>query len=448
LKYEHATDWFQKKILKNQSSEMEGQCSFLDFDERFNVMTWTVNASNPFPFLAGCQAALSEDTYTMRHIPITQDASASAYQILSHFFLDPKMGHYTNLIAQPHGPEKPPVDHYIHDIYTSVLNELTIYASKQPIEDNDNEGEEAVNIIRNTFDRKIIKRIYMPLIYGKTPNSTYRDIRSKMSHKYDSKTVQRVVDICFQFWNRYYKDVNNLMELVQAVSWLTSYLDYNVIYGNNLFQTIQNYCKTTDDTLSVYFDLSRKKRTRVTIKESTPIKDPRKSMISTFANFIHQKDALIVMLRVIKCIREAEEKTRVHIPIYTIHDNFLTTIEHANKLPPFYRTAMQELGHPLVLINKFLYDNILDRADNLGINAESFKKSSDWDEFQLFRNMYSESGLLTKHKGCEFTSSYFIHKVNTRPLKPYGVRWDRRVGVGFYQMVRFPHLVQSSGSLR
>ena len=128
-------------------------------------------------------------------------------------------------------------------------------------------------------------------------------------------------------------------------------------------------------------------------------------MISTFANFIHQKDALMVM-RVIERIRLEELVIRVHIPIYTIHDNFLTTIEHAEKLPAYYRNAMYQLGHPLVLINKFLYDNLLDRADTLGINAESFKKSSDWDEFQVFLLMYDESGLFNTNKGAEFQSSY------------------------------------------
>lgn len=61
----------------------------------------------------------------------------------------------------------------------------------------DSEDVEALNIILNTFDRKIVKRIYMPLIYGKTKNTTYYDIRGKISHKLDSKTVQRIVDIFF-----------------------------------------------------------------------------------------------------------------------------------------------------------------------------------------------------------------------------------------------------------
>ena len=121
--YERATQWFKDNIIDKQSSESEDKCSILDFDERFEVMTWTAESTNPFQFLAGCQAALCEDSYTMKHIPITQDASASAYQILSHLFWNPIMGCYTNLIDQPRKPTDPPADHYINDIYTSLHNE-------------------------------------------------------------------------------------------------------------------------------------------------------------------------------------------------------------------------------------------------------------------------------------------------------------------------------------
>lgn len=56
----------------------------------------------------------------------------------------------------------------------------------------------------------------------------------------------------------------------------------------------------------------------------------------------------------------------VNIPIYTVHDNFITTPKFAKFMPYFYRQALLEMGHPLVFINKFVYDNIIAHALELG----------------------------------------------------------------------------------
>jgi hypothetical protein len=112
-------------------------------------------AKNLLQFLAGCQAILYNDIYTMKHIPITQDASASAYQILSYFFLDPLLAKNTNLIKTFSKEKDKPV---IMDIYESMHKELVSFASTKPSLSDDtrvSDYDYLIEQLRLTFDRKI-----------------------------------------------------------------------------------------------------------------------------------------------------------------------------------------------------------------------------------------------------------------------------------------------------
>jgi hypothetical protein len=53
------------------------------------------------------------------------------------------------------------------------------------------------------------------------------------------------------------------------------------------------------------------------------------------------------------------------VPVYTVHDNFTTTPLYGAAFPILYRKAMTRLGHPIFIINKFMYDNIIYRAKQL-----------------------------------------------------------------------------------
>lgn len=78
-----------------------------------------------------------------------------------------------------------------------------------------------------------------------------------------------------------------------------------------------------------------------------------KSKKATFANLIHQKDATIASLLIKNC-------DSLNIPIYTVHDNFLTTATHAYQIPALYARAFVEgLPGPLFIVNKMLYENII-----------------------------------------------------------------------------------------
>lgn len=93
--------------------------------------------------------SLSKDPRT---IPVTQDqdASSSAYQIMSYFLLDVDLAKRTNLI---------PTGEKIQDIFSFLLEEL-----KQFLQTN--LGTATSTIVCSRLTRKLVKAIFMPLIYG------------------------------------------------------------------------------------------------------------------------------------------------------------------------------------------------------------------------------------------------------------------------------------------
>lgn len=72
-------------------------------------------AKNPFQFIANVLAIEKEETDPST-IPVTQDASSSAYQIMSYLLLDESLAKQTNLI--------PSEDAIIRDLYSEILTDL------------------------------------------------------------------------------------------------------------------------------------------------------------------------------------------------------------------------------------------------------------------------------------------------------------------------------------
>lgn len=86
----------------------------------------------------------------------------------------------------------------------------------------------------------------------------------------------------------------------------------------------------------------------------TDDRDTRKTLISTCANFIHQKDAYIA-----KKVVEALIINPGGAPVYTVHDNFITTVLYARYVPKIYTGVFVNLGAPLQIINDFIHINLI-----------------------------------------------------------------------------------------
>lgn len=345
--FEYVSEATLSKLIDLYSSEEERECSILrksNFQLSQSEIAAVIcklagKAKHPFQFISGMlEIILYRDMDSMGCMPITQDASASAYQIMSYLLLDEKIAMSTNLIQNPRSK--------IQDIYTLLLSELQLFIAGKVA---DNLGV----VIRDKLTRKMVKGIFMPLIYGKTLNSTIEDIKGYFKHYLSGVECSQFGKLCFQFWKEKYEHMNSLITLIRSIGWLATKSGRPIQYSVANFTTVQDYKKMEAIGIWVY-DKLHKKRRKVTLRVATDKRDSRKTEISTFVNFIHQKDAQIAMNVVDRMLHS-------QAPIYTVHDNFITTGNFSECVPYLYIQSIIDLGEPLLIINRFIYLNVCKR---------------------------------------------------------------------------------------
>ncbi|KVH88385.1 hypothetical protein Ccrd_023953 [Cynara cardunculus var. scolymus] len=94
------------------------------------------------------------------------------------------------------------------------------------------------------------------------------------------------------------------------------------------------------------------KKKKVSLRVSTDKRDSKKTEVSTFVNFIHQKDAFIAM-------KVVEAMLYLKAPVYTVHDTFLTLPYFSQKVADIYSNSVTRIGSPLLIKNRFLYHNVI-----------------------------------------------------------------------------------------
>lgn len=114
------------------------------------LLVFAKDAKHPCQFVSNL---VGLPNYCMQ--PITHDASASAYQLMSYFLLNENLAWRTNLIPNPHGE--------IQDIYSNILYELLEFIHSEMSDRN------LSRVVCSRLTRKIVN---MPIIYGKTLMST------------------------------------------------------------------------------------------------------------------------------------------------------------------------------------------------------------------------------------------------------------------------------------
>lgn len=327
-------------------NKIEDAYNFLNSFLKDYSSNWAICSrvsKNPYQFMSKMHAIINKDYNLMRRMPITQDASASAYQIMSYFLTDLDFAKKTNLLYDTNDT--------IHDVYEGFLEELLSYINSAEIP----ASIKKIMLRNNFLDRKTVKSIYMPIIYGKTVHSTCTSLlKGKFKLDFDKPyKCFPFASVFYNFFKTRYSGMDCLISLIRSIGWLVSASDRSVKYGVHFFSTVQNYTQTNDVPIWVYNRLSRK-RHRVSMRITSDTRDRRKSEISTFVNFIHQRDANIAM-RVVQKFQDKEPNA----PIYTVHDNFITTAEYSSMLPHIYGNVFLELGAPLHIIHAFIYDNII-----------------------------------------------------------------------------------------
>ncbi|XP_022975381.1 uncharacterized protein LOC111474651 [Cucurbita maxima] len=312
-------------------------------------------AKHPFQFAANIYAIQNNKLKFLKDcVPITQDAASSAYQIMSYFLLDERLAERTNLFLSPDNPNK------IQDIYLYFLDELKEFMKAEPEFDPN-----LCSVVCEHLNRKIVKSIFMPIIYGKTVMSTSIDLTGHFSQYLMSWECFKVASVCFKFFKEKYSGMDCLIRLIRLIGWVVSSRDSAVKYTVSYFTSVQDYMQMESTYIWIY-DRLHKKRRRVTFRIPSDKRNCRKTEISTFVNFIHQKDAFIAM-------KVVEKMLNYNAPIYTIHDNFITTVEKSTFIPLAYLEVFSSLGPPLSIINKFIYINVIEHLKC--INSFDYEKN-------------------------------------------------------------------------
>lgn len=191
----------------------------------------------------------------------------------------------------------------------------------------------------------------MPLIYGKTLISINNDIRLAFQGYLSSKECMQLSKYCHFFFENKFPDIVHLMKFISKMAWFCSAVNKPVVYSTDYYLSLQDYLCSTTENIQIYNRLTKKRR-RVTLRIPTSKKDKRKTQVSTFANFIHQKDAFIAM-RVIHTLLWNKA------PLYTVHDNFLTILPFVVYTPFVYLSIFDQLRSPIEFINLFILWNLI-----------------------------------------------------------------------------------------
>ncbi|KAH0687274.1 hypothetical protein KY284_017827 [Solanum tuberosum] len=312
-------------------------------------------ARDPYQYISKVVTLAAESTkVSPDQLPITQDVSASAYQIISYFMLDFQLAKYTNLI-----PTKVRNSEHlrINDIYDFFLSELIEYlktAGNIIFKD----GSIIIKYVCPLLHRNLVKSLLMPLVYGKTAYSISDNLYNELNILLGKKECLELARHIEIFFKKRFPHIVNLMSLIRAVGWVVSASGAPVYYSTHVFTTVQDYMKSEAVNIWLY-DRQSKKRRQVTLRVPTPERDRRKTTSAIFANFIHQKDAIIAF-NMIKNVKKRG------IPIYTVHDNFITTMDFSHAMGESYFEILLNSPHPMEYINSFLAINLFDEARTPG----------------------------------------------------------------------------------
>lgn len=202
------------------------------------------DAKHPYQFIShfmcsleGCHGGVPSGWWKM---PLSMDASASAYQVMSYFLLDVELGRKTNLVNRCVDPDQ------IVDLYQIMLDEFMGVVDKYL-------EEEIAVLVGDMLSRKLFQSVYMPLVYGKTEFSARSDImRGGGFSLLTRRDAYVLTHALYRFWEERFPGVKNLMSLVNEIGWLCSFLDRPVRYHGEHITTVQDYIRCERVTTSVY----------------------------------------------------------------------------------------------------------------------------------------------------------------------------------------------------
>ncbi|KAH6555185.1 hypothetical protein KP509_1Z196000 [Ceratopteris richardii] len=294
-------------------------------------------AKEPFQFLRKALLILKESG-SLESEPVFMDASSSAYQIMAYLLQDVSIAKQTNLIP---GIKR-------NDLYMSLREDFMKYLI---------EAKSLDPSLEPFITRKLIKKIFMPITYGKTVKSIADDIHEALSDKIPYKLSMTLGKEAYKYWCLRYSGLHNLLKLFGSVGYLCASLGIPVKLSTPCFYSYQDYRKFEKQSVWIYSRdrLNKRRRHKISFNVLTKKANAMKSKCATLANFIHQKDALIAINTISHIMKNYPQA-----PLYTVHDCFVSNYAMAEKLADIYKeTFFFSLGHPLSCINMFLFKNLI-----------------------------------------------------------------------------------------
>ncbi|KAG6467763.1 hypothetical protein ZIOFF_074267 (mitochondrion) [Zingiber officinale] len=160
-------------------------------------------------------------SHNRKHVPITQGASASAYQLI------------------------PSASGEIKDISSFMLEELQEYMKEHHPSD-------LTTVVSKNLTRKIVKGILMPVIYGKTQKSTADDLKVLFSQYLAWQDHVKLAKISFAFWKHQSAFLGALIGLIRNIGNFVFAKGRPVVYRIPFFTTVQDYMRVEPAKIWIY----------------------------------------------------------------------------------------------------------------------------------------------------------------------------------------------------
>ncbi|KAK2645322.1 hypothetical protein Ddye_020517 [Dipteronia dyeriana] len=331
-------DWKIKKEFNGSITLNDVEGGYLNrfVDFRGRIYRAARKASDPFQFIA---KYLYNDRVTddnrivgLNKVPLSQDAAASAYQIMSYLLLNIEIGKLTNLIPSQEDEvkdedfdeeeyliedeydllsedEKSQMKYKLKDLYISFKEELLKFL-KSRLEPN------KYSIIQSELTRKVVKQLFKRLIYG-SGSPAYWTLGIAISlYDEDNNKFKEILDIYKSIFDLSQSIVDELYENDELIC-LTIRFYLNKDYYNYKIKESPPSEEDIDQNVLKCMNANIDKGT----EEATPIYKVRKrryaNFITKLKSRIKERRSFIVVYTKMSMLKVKDEEKYIQVP-YTV----------------------------------------------------------------------------------------------------------------------------------
>ena len=159
------------------------------------------------------------------------------------------------------------------------------------------------------------------------------------------------------------------------------------------------------------------RKKRLTLNRESSERDPVQSGRAVTANCIESFDALTAQMVISFFFADSE---REGVPLYTVHDCFVTSALFANVLPSLYIDSLLKLGSPIECINSYVKRNFFPNEVNFDLKNKITQKQL---EHYIVIPFYTDEKKMTKVEKAKasFITDYTEFLSDLTPEKKHTV---------------------------